>query len=85
MRGMLFHYAHRKTLKIADKDVWNFPLMREIPYIKKSSSTLPKARVSNMQRACANKSTGFGITWLKLALVYDCIALRGYDRRGCAW
>jgi anti-anti-sigma regulatory factor len=28
---------------------------------KKRSSTLPKARVENVQRACANKSTGFGM------------------------
>jgi hypothetical protein len=61
MTGILFHYAHRKTLKNTGKDLWNFPHQREIPYIKKSSSTLPKARVSNVQRACANKSTGFGI------------------------
>jgi hypothetical protein len=62
MTGIHFHYAHQKTLKNTGKDVWNFPHQREIPYIKKSSSTLAKARVENVQRACANTSTGFGIT-----------------------
>jgi hypothetical protein len=37
------------------KDVWHFPLTREMPYIKKSSSTLPKARVYTVQGACTNK------------------------------
>jgi hypothetical protein len=63
MLGIRFHYAHQKTSKNTGKDVWNFPLKREIPYIKKRSSTLPKARVENVQRACANKSTGFGISY----------------------
>jgi DNA-binding CsgD family transcriptional regulator len=61
MPRIRFHYAHQKASKNTGKDVWNFPHQREIPYIKKRSSTLPKARVENVQRACANKSTGFGI------------------------